>query len=183
MMRSNCSRKSRSSCASSRRASKKSAIDTSEKKHFDSFLRCAMVESMRKTESKPWFDVDKKGLQKLLADRGIEFAIFELIQNAWDEAGVSRVDVTLKPDTDGMLCAELTVSDDAPNGFADLRHAYTLFAESAKKDNPKQRGRFNIGEKLVLSQCVSASIKTTKGTVYFGSDGSRSQSIQHSDHG
>jgi len=133
---------------------------------------------MRKTESKPWFDVDKKGLQKLLADRGIEFAIFELIQNAWDEAGVSRVDVTLKPEQDGILAAELTVSDDAPNGFADLRHAYTLFAESAKKGNPKQRGRFNIGEKLVLSQCIHASIKTTKGTVHFGAEGKR---YEHND--
>jgi hypothetical protein len=128
-----------------------------------------------RNKSQTWFDVDRTGLRKLLADRGIEFAIFELIQNAWDESGVSHVDVTLKPDRDGMNAAELTVSDDAPNGFSDLRHAYTLFAESAKKGNPKQRGRFNIGEKLVLSQCVHASIRTTKGTVYFGSDGKRTE--------
>jgi len=131
---------------------------------------------MTTKNNKGWFDVDQTGLRKLLADRGIEFAIFELIQNAWDEAGVSRVEVTLKPEQDGINAAELTVSDDAPNGFSDLRHAYTLFAESAKKVNPKQRGRFNIGEKLVLSQCVHASIKTTKGTVHFGSDGKRTES-------
>jgi hypothetical protein len=131
---------------------------------------------MNKTESKGWFDVDRAGLSKLFEDRGIEFAVFELIQNAWDESGVSRVEVTLKPDRDGANAAELIVSDDAPNGFADLRHAYTLFAESKKKDNPTQRGRFNLGEKLVLSQCVHASIKTTKGTVYFSSTGKRNES-------
>src|SRR4029077_20629427 len=61
----------------------------------------------------------------------------------------------------------LSVEDNAPEGFADLRHAYTLFAESAKKGNAEQRGRFNIGEKLVLSLCKWAIITTTKGCVTF----------------
>jgi Histidine kinase-, DNA gyrase B-, and HSP90-like ATPase len=127
------------------------------------------------TESKKqtWFDVDRAGLAKLLKRRGIEFAVFELIQNAWDEAGVTRVDVNLKPASSGY--AMLTVSDDAPEGFKDLRHAYTLFAESAKKSNAEQRGRFNIGEKLVLALCDYASITTTKGTVFFDSNGTRSE--------
>jgi hypothetical protein len=126
-----------------------------------------------KNESKqqPWFDVDRAGLRKILEARGLEFAVFELIQNAWDEAGVTRVDVTLKPASNGY--ATLTVSDDAPEGFKDLRHAYTLFAESAKKANPQQRGRFNIGEKLVLALCKYAGIMTTKGNVIFGDDGTR----------
>jgi hypothetical protein len=48
-----------------------------------------------------------------------------------------------------------------------LSHAYTLFAESYKRDNPEQRGQYNFGEKLVLAVCESASISTTKGTVVF----------------
>ena len=32
-----------------------------------------------------WFDVDKAGLAKLLARKGKEFVLFELVQNAWDE--------------------------------------------------------------------------------------------------
>jgi hypothetical protein len=122
-----------------------------------------------------WFDIDRTGLSKILKRKGIEFAVFELIQNAWDEAGVSRVEATLKP-ADERGCAWLTVQDDAPEGFKDLRHAYTLFAESAKKGNSKQRGRFNIGEKLVLSLCREAVITTTKGTVLFNKDGTRSES-------
>jgi hypothetical protein len=137
---------------------------------------------MKRTESnKPWFDVDRTGLRKLLEDRGIEFAVFELIQNAWDESGVTRVEVTLKPDSNGL--AYLTVTDDAPEGFKDLRHAYTLFAESAKKTNAEQRGRFNLGEKLVLALCDRASIFTTKGTVLFDKNGTRTESREHTQHG
>lgn len=122
-----------------------------------------------------WFDVDRTGLEKLLKRKGVEFAVFELIQNAWDEAGVTRVEVTLKP-ADERGYAWLCVQDDAPEGFKDLRHAYTLFAESAKKTNPKQRGQFNIGEKLVLALCREAVITTTKGTVLFNKNGTRTQS-------
>jgi len=32
-----------------------------------------------------WFEVDKQGLAKILERRGKEFALFELVQNAWDE--------------------------------------------------------------------------------------------------
>jgi hypothetical protein len=32
-----------------------------------------------------WLDVDLIGLKKLLARRGKEFVIYELVQNAWDE--------------------------------------------------------------------------------------------------
>ena len=42
-----------------------------------------------------WIDVNLEGLRKLLARRGNAFAIFELVQNAWDEKGVTRVDLNL----------------------------------------------------------------------------------------
>jgi hypothetical protein len=90
----------------------------------------------------------------------------ELIQNALDEEGVTRIDVTLAL-VPGESLADLTVEDDAPEGFRDLTHAYTLFAPSVKRTNPAQRGQFNLGEKLVLAVCDHASISTTKGTVHF----------------
>jgi hypothetical protein len=65
----------------------------------------------------------------------------------------------------------LTVEDDSPEGFKDLGHAYTLFAESYKRANPEQRGQYNFGEKLVLAVCECASISTTKGTVEFTDEG------------
>jgi hypothetical protein len=66
------------------------------------------------------------------------------------------------------------VEDDAPEGFRDLRHAFTLFAESTKKANPEQRGRFNLGEKLVLAICDEVTVRTTKGGLRFDSKGRHS---------
>jgi len=117
----------------------------------------------------PHFEVDRVGLRKLLARRGIEFAALELLQNALDERS-TRVDVSLQ-ETEVRGTRELRVMDDNPDGFADLRHAYTLFAESAKKANPEQRGRFNLGEKLVIAASTYASITTTSGTVIFDEKG------------
>src|SRR5882724_5074234 len=114
--------------------------------------------------SRQWFDVDRAGLGKQAEEQSKGRLIGELIQNAVDEAGVTRIAVTLAL-VPGRPLADLTVEDDSPEGFRDLSHAYTLFAESYKRDNPEQRGQFNFGEKMVLAVCESASISTTKGTV------------------
>lgn len=113
-----------------------------------------------------WFDVSKAGLGKQAEEHRKGRLIGELVQNALDEPGVTQIAVNLAL-VPGRPLADLTVEDDAPEGFRDLSHAYTLFAESYKRDNPEQRGQFNLGEKMVLAVCESASISTTKGTVVF----------------
>jgi hypothetical protein len=118
---------------------------------------------------KNWFEVDKQGLSKLLERKGKEFVLFELFQNSWDEAGVTKVSVSLEPQ--GRNRARLVVEDDAPEGFTDLTHAFTLFADSAKKANPEQRGRFNLGEKLVLAISDEVTIRTAKGGIRFDAAG------------
>jgi hypothetical protein len=122
-----------------------------------------------------WFTVDKEGLAKLLERRGGKsFVVFELIQNGWDENS-TRVDVILEPIENRAACL-IKVTDDNPTGFSDLSHAFTLFAESKKKKDPEKRGRFNLGEKLVLACCEEAKIITTTGTVSFDKDGVRRMS-------
>jgi len=116
-----------------------------------------------------WFEVDKKGLAKLLERRGKAFLVLELLQNAWDQ-NITEVHVDLSFRADGGY-SRLTVTDDDPDGFRDLSHAYTLFAESDKKADPTKRGRFNLGEKLVLSLCHEAEISSTKGTIKFTKEG------------
>ncbi|KAA5611900.1 ATP-binding protein [Rhodovastum atsumiense] len=116
-----------------------------------------------------WFEVDRNGLAKILERKGKEFVLYELVQNAWDQQ-VARVDVRLTKEP-GARVAVLRVEDDDPDGFADLRHAWTLFAESGKKGNAEKRGRFNLGEKLVLALCEEAEIVSTKGGVRFDADG------------
>lgn len=116
--------------------------------------------------TKQWFDVDRAGLGRQAEEHGKGRLIGELVQNALDEPGVTQIAVTLTL-VPGRPLADLTVEDDAPEGFRDLTHAYTLFAESYKRGNPEQRGQFNLGEKMVLAVCEQASISTTKGTVVF----------------
>ena len=120
---------------------------------------------MNRKTSTNFFEVDKEGLAKILKPKGKAFLLFELIQNAWDQ-NVKRVDIKFeKPPREKR--AVLSVTDDDPAGFADLSHIYTLFAESAKKKDPTKRGRFNLGDKLVLAICKNARISSTTGTITF----------------
>lgn len=116
-----------------------------------------------------WFNVDKKGLAKLMEGRSKAFILHELVQNAWDEASM-LVEIVVRV-IEGTNLVWISVEDDNPEGFADLSHAYTLFAESNKKDDAEKRGRFNMGEKLVLSLAKEAFIETTKGLIEFDSSG------------
>jgi len=111
------------------------------------------------------FEVDKAGLAKLLTRKGKEFIVYELLQNAWDE-DVKHVEVTLRPVPE-QAKAQIIVEDDNPDGFQDLSHAFTLFAESKKKTDPTKAGRFNLGEKLVIAACDEAKLITTKGAFKF----------------
>lgn len=121
-----------------------------------------------------WFEVDHRGLAKLLEERGKAIAVVELLQNAWDTAA-RRVDIYLRL-TPGRPVAILEVTDDDPDGFKDLTHAFTLFAESFKKADPEKRGRFNLGEKLVLSLCNWAEVASTTGTYRFTPEKGRTYS-------
>src|SRR5262245_45672008 len=112
-----------------------------------------------------WFQTDKAGLAAILERRGKAFALFELTQNAWD-SGAASVTITAEP-IPGAPFARLTVEDDSPEGWADLGHAFTLFAPSRRAGDPTKRGRFNLGEKLVLSLCRRARIETMSGTLAF----------------
>lgn len=117
-----------------------------------------------------WFEVDKKGLGSLLERRGPGFILYELIQNAIDEEGVDEVLVDLGPGPKRGMSV-IAVTDNSPEGFRRLSDAWTLFATSYKAGNPTQRGRFNLGEKLVLALCEKAQITTTKGAVLFDEKG------------
>lgn len=118
-----------------------------------------------------WFEIDKNGLAQLLAKKGKQFVIHELLSNAWDENS-SQVEVSLERVSNSRL-VKLVVTDDNPAGFSDLAHSYTLFAASSKKSHAEKRGRFNLGEKLVLALCEEASIVSTLGGVVFDKDGRR----------
>lgn len=124
-----------------------------------------------------WFDVSRAGLRQLMDGRPKSFLVRELVQNCWDEPGVTNVVVELEHQSKGV--AKLVVKDDAPEGFHDITHAYTLFAETRKRKDPTKRGRFNLGEKQVLALCKQARIATTTGTILFDADGTRTRLKAH----
>lgn len=128
--------------------------------------------------------VDTKGLAQLVARNGIDWIGAELLQNAWDQE-VTLVDVTVE--SVGRNRGRIVVTDDDPGGFLDLSHAYTVFAESAKKGNPELRGRFNLGEKLLVAYCVetggSVEILTTTGGFSFSKAGGRKRLRRKTDAG
>jgi len=112
--------------------------------------------------------VDTKGFSKLLSENGIDWIPRELLQNAWDQ-NVTEVRMTIESVGHGR--GKIVITDDDPDGFADLSHSFTLFAESGKKVDPTLRGRFNMGEKQVIAYCVETGgeveILTTSGGYHF----------------
>jgi hypothetical protein len=116
-----------------------------------------------------WFNVDKEGLAKLLQRRGPAWPLFELASNGLD-TNATHVAVTVEA-LPGIPRVKVEVVDDDPNGFANLAHAYTLFAESNRKGDAEKRGRFNLGEKITLALCDEATIESTTGSVTFDADG------------
>lgn len=117
-----------------------------------------------------WFEVDRKGLRQVVKRRGSSFIAHELLQNAFDQ-NVSTVKAVMWSDEKNRGHWWVEVEDDDPNGFDDLKHAYTLFAETRKRANVERRGRFNIGEKLVIAASKKATISTTTGTISFSEKG------------
>ena len=124
-----------------------------------------------KMQTAGWFDTSKEGLAQIVRRKGMAFVLNELVQNAWDTNATKAV-VTITP-IPNRAAVTFHVFDDDPDGFKDLSHAYTLFAPSEKKGQADKRGRYNLGEKLVLAACSSASISTTTGTIHFQQEGKK----------
>ena len=123
-----------------------------------------------------WFEVDRKGLAQLQAGKPKTFIVNELVQNAWDE-DITLCGIRFKYDLDNKLLT-ITVQDDSPEGFKNITHAYTLYADTYKRRDPTKRGRFNLGEKQVIALCETAIVETTKGTIRFDEDGRHETNIK-----
>lgn len=121
-----------------------------------------------------WLEINKEGLAQVLERRGKSWALFELIQNAWD-SGARNVRVTIEPIPNSPF-TKLVVEDDSEHGWADLNDAFTMFNKSKSASDVKKRGRFCMGEKMVLALCRCATIETMQGTLMFLEGGERRRS-------
>ena len=76
----------------------------------------------------------------------------ELVQNVWDEAPEATIcRVEIRPAGTGEDLLSIRVEDDGP-GFADIADAWTLMKHTPRRENPSQRGRFNLGETDIRSR-------------------------------
>ncbi len=119
--------------------------------------------------AKERFSVSAEGMRALHKGRTPESLVKELIQNVWDEdATMCRVKVQHQSRNRVLV----SVEDDG-EGFANIDDAYTLMGETEKRADPEKRGRFNLGEKEVLSVAAYAVVQTVGWTVSFPPEGGR----------
>ena len=119
------------------------------------------------------FAVSHLGMREIHGDRPPWQLVKELIQNVFDEApAATECHVTLQAAPTEPELMLLEVTDDGP-GFADIADAWTLLKPTPKRMDPAKRGRFNLGEKEVLSVALEARVETAGHTVDFPRMGSR----------
>ena len=118
------------------------------------------------------FAVSESGMRELNSNREPWDLVKELIQNAWDESPyATECRVTVEPQSESN--ATLVTVQDNGRGFSDIADAYTLMGHTSKRLDPTKRGRFNIGEKDVISVAIEAELETVGHTVSFPRTGSR----------
>ena len=123
------------------------------------------------TQTQERFTVSSDGLRELNASRQPWHLVKELIQNSWDEAPEATMcDVRIWSQANGTTT--LVVTDDGP-GFREVSDAWTLMANTPKRADPTKRGRFNLGEKEIVSVAIEATIQTAGHTVQFPKTGGR----------
>jgi hypothetical protein len=117
---------------------------------------------------KPRFEVSTEGMAELQSGREPWQLAKELVANAFDESiSICNVNVAYAKGV-----TTLVVYDDG-KGFQNIPDAWTLMGHTNKRSNPESRGRFNIGEKEILSIAIDAEIVTSGVVIIFPEEGGR----------
>lgn len=119
----------------------------------------------------PWVEVNLPGLRQILVQKGVDRVLLEAVTNALDTDGF---EVSIEIQSLGERRYRFVVTDDDPNGFADLRDSYMLFARSKRRGEHLKSGRFGAGEKELLSVCFEngeVALISTKGCIRWDAEG------------
>jgi hypothetical protein len=136
--------------------------------NFLMVLTLALVSSVKRND---WFSVSADGLSQHYKKT---FTARELLANAFDEEADTITFTITKAKTAKFPSQFLIrIIDNDKDGFENIEDMFTLFRRTKKVDNTKIRGRFNHGEKGVLSLCNRAVLTSTRGTVKFNPSGKR----------
>ena len=113
-----------------------------------------------------YLTIDRAGLRSVTDP----LSIFpEVIANTFDAKDVSDVYFLAEP-VRNRSRVKVTVIDNAPEGWANLDHAVTMYAPSTRRDDAAKRGRFNRGEKCFLAYVEKGTLETMSGTLEFNGD-------------
>lgn len=148
--------------------------------HVDNLQRIFIKRKVKYRGEKPmkvkvkrhnWFAVSPDGLSEHYKK---EYIARELLANAFDEEA-REIIFTMEEAFTEQFPRQFVIKicDNDPEGFDNIDDMFTLFRRTKKVDDTQVRGRFNHGEKGVLSLCNRAILTSTKGTVIFNPDGSR----------
>ena len=123
------------------------------------------------------FEVSTEGMKGLHDGRPLWSLVKELVANAWDEE-TTICKVTIKGEEevygDGEVKSIIKVAvEDDGAGFKDIADAFTLMAPTSKRQESGVRGRFNIGEKEILSVALEGKVDTVGTTIAFPREGGR----------
>lgn len=110
------------------------------------------------------FEVSTEGMALLHAGRPLWALVKELVANAWDEPSARTCWVDIQPSGKGLIT--IKVVDDG-NGFSNIEDSFTLFGSTPKQRDAETRGRFNLGEKELISIARDAKIETVGHTITF----------------
>jgi len=91
---------------------------------------------MLKGKMNNWFEVDRQGLAQILERKGKEFALFELIQNGWDEPGVTKVTVSLVQRLDSRIIGHEYSGDHLSSDYHDAlcRFGARMFSLARRRE-------------------------------------------------
>ena len=123
------------------------------------------------------FEVSTEGMKGLHDGRPLWSLVKELVANAWDEeTTICKVTIDGHEEvfSGGVVKGfiEVAVEDDG-GGFKDIADAFTLMAPTSKRQEAGVRGRFNIGEKEILSVALEGKVETVGTTISFPREGGR----------
>lgn len=104
------------------------------------------------------FVADPEGFRSQNADRPPAHLVRELVQNALDEDGVTKLDVEVSYNGP-RSGTTVTVRDNSPAGVRDARLLFTIWM-SDKEDSPTKRGRMGRGLKEIVSVADETTIRS-----------------------
>ena len=115
------------------------------------------------------FEIDTDGFKTQMSEMPLWRLIQEIISNSFDESSVKNIDCLIENSQTGNREILITVSDDG-DGFRDVKDVYTLYKDSYKRTNSKQRGRFNLGDKQFFAVALQGAVYTGNNIVTFYDD-------------